>query len=62
MENTSPNDYTVKPKEVAEAMNVSTRTAQRLCEQGGLPAVKVGGQWRIRADWQEHLDAPFHRN
>jgi excisionase family DNA binding protein len=62
MENTSPDDYAVKPKEVAEAMNVSTRTAQRLCEQGGLPAVKVGGQWRIRADWREHLDAPFHRN
>jgi len=55
MENTSPDDYTVKPKEVAEAMNVSTRTAQRLCEQGGLPAVKVGGQWRVREGWRGYL-------
>lgn len=45
------------PKEVAERLRISTITAIRLCRAGKLPAVKVGGTWRIPADdLAEHLD------
>jgi excisionase family DNA binding protein len=33
--------------EAAELLQVSTRTLQRLIHRKELPALKVGGQWRI---------------
>lgn len=44
------------PAEVAALLSVSKRTVQRLLEAGELPGLKVGSQWRCRAesiqDWQ----------
>jgi excisionase family DNA binding protein len=34
--------------EAAALLQVSTRTLQRMIRSGGLPAFKVGGQWRLR--------------
>jgi excisionase family DNA binding protein len=34
--------------EAASLLQVSTRTLQRMIRNGGLPAFKVGGQWRVR--------------
>jgi excisionase family DNA binding protein len=34
--------------EAAALLQVSTRTLQRMIRNGGLPAFKVGGQWRLR--------------
>jgi len=34
--------------EAAELLQVSTRTLQRMIHSGQMPALKVGGQWRVR--------------
>ena len=34
--------------EAAELLHVSTKTLQRMIRSGDLPALKVGGQWRLR--------------
>jgi len=34
--------------EAAEILHVSTRTVQRMIRAKNLPALKVGGQWRLR--------------
>jgi excisionase family DNA binding protein len=34
--------------EAAEVLHVSTRTVQRMIRARDLPALKVGGQWRLR--------------
>lgn len=40
--------------EVASLLRVSTRTVQRLCAAGDLPAIRVRRSWRIRrADLEE---------
>lgn len=45
--------------ELSEYLRVSRRTAWQLVNDGALPAVKVGGQWRIpRAE----LDAQLGRS
>jgi excisionase family DNA binding protein len=36
-------------RQVAELLKVSKRTIERLISRKELPALKVGGQWRIRA-------------
>ncbi|NQT22300.1 MAG: helix-turn-helix domain-containing protein [Candidatus Omnitrophica bacterium] len=35
-------------KEVAKYLKLNTITTYRLAQQGKLPAVKIGGQWRVR--------------
>lgn len=46
------------PREVAEAMRVSTMTVYRLVKAGSLPAIRVGKHLRIRrSDLQAYLDA-----
>jgi len=35
-------------KEVAKYLKLNTITTYRLAQKGELPAVKIGGQWRIR--------------
>jgi len=41
--------------EAATLLHVSTRTLQRMIRSRDLPALKVGGQWRLResqlAEW-----------
>lgn len=34
--------------EAAQLLHVSTRTLQRMIRSTDLPALKVGGQWRLR--------------
>jgi excisionase family DNA binding protein len=34
--------------EAARLLHVSTRTLQRMIHGNNLPALKVGGQWRVR--------------
>ena len=34
--------------EAADLLHVSTRTLQRMIHSGEMPALKVGGQWRVR--------------
>jgi excisionase family DNA binding protein len=38
------------PKELAYQLDVSERTAYRFCENGQVPAFKVGSRWRVPAD------------
>jgi len=35
--------------EAARILHVSTRTLQRMIRSKNMPALKVGGQWRLRA-------------
>ncbi len=44
-------------KEVASYLRIKPQTAYRLVQQGKLPAVKIGGQWKIK---KEHLDQMFN--
>lgn len=36
-------------KQYCQRLNLNPRTVQALCEQGSLPAFKVGRAWRIPA-------------
>lgn len=36
--------------EAADILQVSTRTLQRMIRSDRLPALKVGGQWRVRRE------------
>ncbi|HEX8718090.1 MAG TPA: helix-turn-helix domain-containing protein [Gemmatimonadaceae bacterium] len=52
----------LNPKQLAEYLQLSQRTVYRLLERGGIPAVKVGGQWRFRKTAvDEWLDVNMHR-
>jgi excisionase family DNA binding protein len=46
--------------EAARLLQVSTRTLQRMIRSNDLPALKVGGQWRLResqlTDWIERRE------
>ena len=43
-------------KEVASYLRIRKQTAYRLVQQGKIPAVKIGGQWKVLSD---HLDRMF---
>ena len=47
-------DKWLSVKEVSEALGVCARTVHRLIRKHGLPASKIGGQWRIN---QEDFDS-----
>lgn len=52
----------LSPKQLAEYLQLSQRTIYRLLERGGIPAVKIGGQWRFRrAAVDEWLDLNMQR-
>lgn len=57
---TPPPAYNVRAREVADELNVTPRTAQLMCKEGDIPAIKVRSVWRIRADWRRFVlpDAP----
>jgi excisionase family DNA binding protein len=46
--------------EAARLLHVSTRTLQRMIRGNNLPALKVGGQWRVResqlTEWIERRE------
>jgi len=44
--------------EVAQLLKVAEKTVYTMAQKGGLPAFKVGGQWRFRrTDLHEWIDA-----
>jgi excisionase family DNA binding protein len=43
-------DNLLTVKEVAALLRVSAQTLYKMLEQGGIPAVKVGSQWRFEQD------------
>jgi len=38
---------TLRPAEVAAALNISRQTTYTLLRRGGIPGVRVGKQWRV---------------
>ena len=46
--------------EAAQLLQVSIRTLHRMIRSGDLPALKVGGQWRVREiqleQWVQHRE------
>ena len=50
-------DHLYTPHEVAEYLRIAYDTVVRACRSGHLPAVKVGGKWRISdADLRVYLN------
>jgi len=43
-------------KEVADYLNMKEQTVYRLVQQRKIPALKIGGQWKVKA---EHIDKMF---
>ena len=43
-------------KEMADYLDMKEQTAYRLVQQKKIPALKIGGQWKIK---QQHLDKMF---
>ena len=43
-------------KEVAGYLKIKEQTVYRLAQQGKIPALKIGGQWKVK---KEHLDRMF---
>ena len=43
----SPMENMLTVKEVAALLRVSTQTLYKMLEQGEIPAVKIGSQWRF---------------
>ena len=52
--------------EAAQLLHVSTRTLQRMIRSSDLPALKVGGQWRLResqlTEWIEQREGQALRS
>jgi len=48
-------DNLLTVKEVAELLRVSTQTLYKMLEQGSIPALRIGNQWRFErqqvTDW-----------
>ena len=49
----------LKIKEVAERFQVKPRTVRQEIKKGNLPAIKIGGAWRVSAD---SLELYLHEN
>ena len=45
-------------KEVADYLDIKEQTVYRLVQQRKIPALKIGGQWKIKG---EHLDQMFEK-
>ena len=45
-------------KEVADYLNIKEQTVYRLVQQRKIPALMIGGQWKIKG---EHLDQMFEK-
>ena len=45
-------------KEVANYLKIKQQTVYRLVKQRKIPALKIGGQWKIK---EEHLDQMFEQ-
>tara|TARA_B100000029_G_scaffold510605_1_gene602495 strand:+ start:1303 stop:1497 length:195 start_codon:yes stop_codon:yes gene_type:complete len=45
-------------KEVADYLNIKEQTVYRLVQQKKIPALKIGGQWKVK---ETHLDMMFDK-
>lgn len=52
------NDEWFEVAEVAAILKASLRTVRGMCASGDLPAIKVGGEWRVS---REALESLKHR-
>ena len=52
-------DAIMKPQEVAEYLRIPIRTLYKLCNEGKVPATRVGKHWRFR---KEEIDKWFDEN
>jgi len=43
-------------KDVANYLKIKEQTVYRLAQNGKIPALKIGGQWKVK---KEHLDRMF---
>ena len=43
-------------KDVANYLKIKEQTVYRLAQSGKIPALKIGGQWKVK---KEHLDRMF---
>ncbi len=43
-------------KEVSSYLNIQEQTVYRLVQKGKIPAIKIGGQWKVK---KQHLDKMF---
>ena len=46
-------------KDVAQFLKVKEQTVYRLVQQGKIPALKIGGQWKVK---RSHLDWMFEES
>lgn len=62
MERTNETLQLLTLTEAAQLLHVSTKTLQRMIRSGDLPALKVGGQWRLResqlVNWIQSRERP----
>ncbi len=49
-------DQIMGVKEVANYLNIKEQTVYRLLQNRKIPALKIGGQWKVK---KEHLDKMF---
>jgi excisionase family DNA binding protein len=53
------NDSILKPPEIAEYLRIPLRTLYKLCNEGKVPATRVGKHWRFR---KKEIDKWFAEN
>lgn len=44
------------PEEIIEKLKISKATFFRMIKNGKIPAIKIGGQWRIPSDYMLSLE------
>lgn len=49
-------DQIMDIKEVSRYLKIKEQTVYHLAQQGKIPALKIGGQWKIK---KEHIDLLF---
>lgn len=61
-ESFSPENY-LSVNDVARRYGIDSKTVYRLAHRGGLPAFKIGSQWRFKEDklkeWEAEQDNGF---
>jgi len=49
-------DQIMDIKEVSSYLKIKEQTVYHLAQQGKIPALKIGGQWKVK---KEHIDMLF---
>jgi len=56
VEDKAMTDTIMDIKEISKYLKIKEQTIYRLAQQGKIPAIKIGGQWKIK---REHIDLMF---